>query len=1129
MKKIFTICSWVFLLNFGWIHAQEYTDTDIGFEFETIRKELIEHEGYTSEEIANQIGQLRSEYVTYYEAKLEYLKSGAAREAAPIPVTSCVNMDFSQNTDLWTLNANRLNYGTRPSQDTGPMPNSWGVQGSIFQAAINDPTTGVTRFQVMPANTVDPRLNMMINPNAPVGSNVMRLGDPAEFPNVPNINSFAGQEEISKSYILTEENAVLRYGYAIVFEEILHNEIPNSFDIFIAVNGAPLTGCSEINWSYNDALNGNGFVQSALNPLDLVRPWTTNTIDLLAIPNVQLGDVITISFRNRDCGFTIHGSYAYVSAECLPSSQAITATSASGDFCTNEEITFTTDVDIVIGSITQWQIVQGTNIITTIPNGGASVPYIFTQEGTYTVNFTMTSPGGCTVNSSTDIVVTDCCIDCNEAGSDIIASIAPVKGECGTYQVEVVDEVLDCYTLEIFTGDGSGWTTITASDLDNGIYEFSYTENGNYTVAIRLIDPTTGKACLLKRQTLQVNCCLDCNDVGTDIFESLLETETCGAYTIHIPEGTLDCYKVIVRIDTDNITLSEAQIVNEIFTFSFDENGNYAFTVTLYDLNTNVECHYSKGAIPVDCFVDPSCGWPKTIGTDNPVDPFTYDSEYVSDIEEDNTGDLVVLGRARVGADIAGILTTSETYVAKYDADGCLQTLINMPTINFPVQMKLQGDNSMIILSRENTSSIGPETFYLDKYTSGGVLIWRTSINMEYHVEQLALEFILREQNDDIFLNLPYWETSTGTSTVLTDAGGNVSLFDKSAVLRFTNSGLLTWSEEFNALTGPPGFYITDPKSLDFDFNESTNELWVLVRGKRGSTFELVNQGAVVQLDGVIDPYNLYREAALRFSVNDAAGTISYVSNFNLDKRASVTSRIASSNNNVYVSEHIPLPTVPFPVNYVNIYTQTGALVSQKVMTYRVKEMENIANATSVIVHGYADSNNGFGLSKFTGLNQVWSHSEQTITNAVLTYDVMEHSDGKIYLSGLFDDNVGPFAPTIGGYDGFITRFSEGNGTLVPGFTGTTSSESDEIQRIVFETQRASGFPNPFVSSVTIKNESEVAINQIEVYNLYGTLLLSQKVSKGTRIEMPTGASGVYFAKVYFEDGVVESIQLVRK
>lgn len=581
------------------LSAQEYSDTEIGFERENALKELRHQDDYNKIELERALNQLREEYVQYYELKLKYQENDNNRIAVPTPITSCDNMDFSQNTNLWTFNASIQEYNTRPSQST--TNNSWGQQGNTFTGIINDPISGVPRFQVLPANTVDPMLNSAVDVGAAAGDNVLRMGNANEFPG----GSMRGQEEISKSFILNNQNSVLQYGFAIVFENPTHAPQPNSFDIFISVNGVPLTGCSQINYSFNDAINGNGFVPSALNPVDLVRPWATNTIDLLANPSVQLGDLITISFRNRDCGWGGHGSYAYVSAQCFPNSQAITATSASGDICVDELITFTTDVDILVGATTQWQILDGTTVLTTISNGGDTITYTFNQVGTYTVNFTMTTPSGCTVNSSTTIEITECpvdCPDCTEVGKEIFSSLSPTEEECGEYFVKISPEILECYKIEINQGDGSGWTVITTSDLDGNQYIFSYADNGTYSLGIRLFDLESGKECFYDKQSVVVNCCLDCEEEGSTIFESIEETENCGEYAITVSNQTLECYNVQVYLDIIGwYTITSSDISNNTYVFSYENDGSNTYAIRLLDPITGKQCFYKKKGIEFEC------------------------------------------------------------------------------------------------------------------------------------------------------------------------------------------------------------------------------------------------------------------------------------------------------------------------------------------------------------------------------------------------------------------------------------------------------------------------------------------------------------------------------------------------
>ncbi len=1042
------------------------------------------------------------------------------RTTIPILNTGCTNMDFKEGTAGWTYHWSNSSYGTKPSQDADASS-----QYGNASRFIIDPVTNETRFEVLPANSFDIRLGQVIKPNAAVGEKVLLMGRREEVPSGGGNHgepASIGQEEVSKKFTVTAQKSALQYGYAIVFEQPDH-ENPNSFSISLDVNNATVTGCSETSFTVDMATLNNGFMDSAVNPIDKVRSWAINTIDLLSIPGVRIGSEVTITFRNRDCSLGSHGSYAYISARCLPPTEVISATNSAG-ICTGQYITFDANVDVFPGATTKWEILSGTTVIHRSYNR-TRIFYRFAQDGTYTVRFTMDSPmGGCSLTNSTIFKMTKCCKDCKSSNEDIFNSIKETN-TCGKYQITVPEEIPNCYKI-ILNREPELPIEVTADMLNNGVFTFDFPVNGVYDISIELIDLKTGKVCYSKKKKITVSCCESCNTLGTTIFNSLEYSRVCGAYYVKIPEVTFECYNVEITTGLDTTLITEVPYPNGMFVFDFDQNGWHAFSIKLYDKQTGTLCYSKDDGVIVYCLPPPVCKWPKTIGTYNPNDPENYASEYVSDLAEDSNGNIVVLGRSRIYANIEGVPVTDESYLAKYTPEGCLDELITMPNLRYPVQMELQDDNSMIILSRQtNPFGAVARNFYLEKYTDTGLLIWSVRINLELHINYEVIKFVLRPQNGDIFLNLTNLR-GDAPNTVY-DSSGSIKKFNQSAVLRFTKTGRLTWSEEFNVLSGPFGTLVTDPRTIDIDFDEATNELWVLLYGNDRTKYELVNQGINLKFAGTTNHLSKLRSAAIGFRVNDALNTISYTSSFNLEMGGSPTHRIAVQANNVYVAARRFLN--PFQRNYINIYNRQGTLLEEKFIPHRVDEMESMENTTDILVHGDTNNSNGYGITKLAGLNQVWSHHQQTHLNNVNTRDLLEHSDGKIYLAGNFNREVGPFAPLVGGYDGFITRFSNINGTITTGFFATRSLDVNQVKLSNSKISEVAATPNPFVDQFVVSNNSDSAVKYIEVYNMRGTMLRKQAVTNSESVMMSEVPSGIYFVKVYFENGSRDTIKVVKK
>jgi hypothetical protein len=79
-----------------------------------------------------------------------------------------------------------------------------------------------------------------------------------------------------------------------------------------------------------------------------------------------------------------------------------------------------------------------------------------------------------------------------------------------------------------------------------------------------------------------------------------------------------------------------------------------------------------------------------------------------------------------------------------------------------------------------------------------------------------------------------------------------------------------------------------------------------------------------------------------------------------------------------------------------------------------------------------------------------------------------------------------------------------------------------------YELSQTAIYPNPTTGEFRIQN-SEVRIQSVEVYDVYGKLLISIEVDDHTATVDASGfASGVYFARIYTDKGMVTK-RIVKK
>jgi len=170
---------------------------------------------------------------------------------------------------------------------------------------ISTPTAGIVngRHTIMSGTSTDPVACDQISVVAPGYTTSARLG---------NSNVGAEAERLSYTYLVTAQNALFTYSYAVVFEDPGHSisEQPR-FEIRVLNAGGQLVSPQCGFYQVTAAANISGFRDCGGVRY---RAWTPVGIDLSA----YVGQNITIEFSTGDCALGGHFGYAYIVGECNP-------------------------------------------------------------------------------------------------------------------------------------------------------------------------------------------------------------------------------------------------------------------------------------------------------------------------------------------------------------------------------------------------------------------------------------------------------------------------------------------------------------------------------------------------------------------------------------------------------------------------------------------------------------------------------------------------------------------------------------------------------------------------------------------------------------------------------------------
>jgi gliding motility-associated-like protein len=271
---------------------------------------------------------------------------------------ACSNMGFANgNLTSWVATSGTAVTATSGSPTPTYVMNSLGVNPGrhTVMTGGNDPCAGFPR--------VDP------------------LGGPFSV-RLGNNNTGAEADQLKQTFLVSASNSSFTYRYAVVFEDPGHssNEQP-FFRALLRSQDGSVVPCSE--FIVSAAASLPGFFNSTTCQGVRYKPWSTVNVDL----SNYLGQPVTVEFTAGDCSQGGHFGYAYIDANCAPSTLA----ELSDTICPGQSTTLTAPTGYASYSWQPGNLSQQT--ITVTPS----------QTTTYTLG--LTAFNGCVSNFQVPIVV----------------------------------------------------------------------------------------------------------------------------------------------------------------------------------------------------------------------------------------------------------------------------------------------------------------------------------------------------------------------------------------------------------------------------------------------------------------------------------------------------------------------------------------------------------------------------------------------------------------------------------------------------------------------------------------------------------------------------------------------------
>ncbi|MFL9843553.1 hypothetical protein [Flavobacterium rhizosphaerae] len=392
-------------------YAQEPTDEEIGFNRDTLRKEILNSGGFVKQEyVEARLDKLRKDAVLRYQLGEDkwfeqqwpsILLSGS--ESFPDCEKATFNSDISEplsaGWELW-YNIHQPDYNS--ADDDYDYSDDYMFSVSNESQMSHEDQYGEIRYVVDDAFT-DSYMNVGgVNPNN------------TQFLQIGNSETSVRREYIQRTFEVTGSEDLIFYRFAIVLQDPGHSERP-FFMIRILKNDIPID-CSVVN--YEAIPNIPGFIQSSSGSSVWVRPWSSNVIRPSDF-GAQQGDDIKIQVGVSDCGAGGHFGYGYFDIECIEESDII---DSPDDACLGGSIEFTSTIEL-FGEDYKWNIYnEATNALVAGPFTAPSCSFIPIAPGNYraelSVPYFTTSSQSCNVVTlfKKSFSIKNCkpepCIDC---------------------------------------------------------------------------------------------------------------------------------------------------------------------------------------------------------------------------------------------------------------------------------------------------------------------------------------------------------------------------------------------------------------------------------------------------------------------------------------------------------------------------------------------------------------------------------------------------------------------------------------------------------------------------------------------------------------------------------------------
>lgn len=366
----------VFFLATTTVNSQTLSDEEIGFDENHLR-EILNEEGATPNEIEEKIlverNILTNTYLGNSTENLILNPQLCTTSSSCDTNTLTNNIGFEQNSfnnwcrQLGVFNGyyKSIGYKKEYSQEI------FCDNQEILDDVKNDSGTiicNINRFEIVDLNHSDPFIDMNfrnINSNE-FGNYALKIGNACDEQRI---------DKIEKKIKISENNTVLRYAFAAVFEDtsicghvkyeditteecnngnpepnhpILNHQKPY-LQIYIKDSNGIKIDCSELT-IYGDYRLYNLERKSADISDDdtgrftaLIQKWTTNSINLLDIDeNIGINDEITLVVETADCSLGQHIGYAYFDAyltNTIPNDNIILSAS-DNSICVGESVSF---------------------------------------------------------------------------------------------------------------------------------------------------------------------------------------------------------------------------------------------------------------------------------------------------------------------------------------------------------------------------------------------------------------------------------------------------------------------------------------------------------------------------------------------------------------------------------------------------------------------------------------------------------------------------------------------------------------------------------------------------------------------------------------------------------------------